>query len=170
MIDREKAKQMNPPYMCGDCLCRVCARNECGDNFAEGIDNDCLGCNGCNGTVDLLEDCPKKAFVPDDECLHCDNCDVNENGLLKEQEAMGWINVKDGLPNENGSYLVVYKAFQYAFVDVKRFAKDLYSVDEYDFPNEHRPGWYEYDDEYGYIERNDITHWMPLPNLPEKGR
>lgn len=90
--------------------------------------------------------------------------------LLKEQEAMSWINVKDGLPNENGSYLVVYKAFQYAFVDVKRFAKDLYSVDEYDFPNEHRPGWYEYDDEYGYIERNDITHWMPLPNLPEKGR
>ena len=90
--------------------------------------------------------------------------------LLKEQEAMSWINVKDGLPNKNGSYLVVYKAFQYAFVDVKRFAKDLYSVDEYDFPNEHRPGWYEYDDEYGYIERNDITHWMPLPNLPEKGR
>lgn len=90
--------------------------------------------------------------------------------LLKEQEAMSWINVKDGLPNENGSYLVVYKAFQYALVDVKRFAKDLYSVDEYDFPNEHRPGWYEYDDEYGYIERNDITHWMPLPNLPEKGR
>ena len=63
----EKVKQMNPPYMCGDCLCRVCARNECGDNFAEGIDNDCLGCNGCNGTVDLLEDCPKEAFVPDDE-------------------------------------------------------------------------------------------------------
>lgn len=90
--------------------------------------------------------------------------------LLKEQEAMNWINVKDGLPNENGSYLVVYKAFQYAFIGVKRFAKDLYSVDEYDFPNEHRPGWYEYDDEYGYIERNDITHWMPLPNLPEKGR
>lgn len=90
--------------------------------------------------------------------------------LLKEQEAMSWINVKDGLPNENGSYLVVYKAFQYALVDVKRFAKDLYSVDEYDFPNEHRPGWYEYDDEYGYIERNGITHWMPLPNLPEKGR
>ena len=48
--------------------------------------------------------------------------------------------------------------------------KGAYSVDEYDFPNEHRPGWYEYDDEYGYIERNDITHWMPLPNLPEKGR
>ena len=90
--------------------------------------------------------------------------------VLKEQEAMSWINVKDGLPNENGSYLVVYKAFQYALMSVKKFAKDLYSVDEYDFPNEHRPGWYEYDDEYGYIERNDITHWMPLPNLPEEGR
>ena len=91
-------------------------------------------------------------------------------GMLKEQEAMSWINVKDKLPNENGSYLVVYKAFQYALMDVKRFAKDLCLVDEYDFPNEHRPGWYECDDEYGYIERSDITHWMPLPNLPEKGR
>lgn len=109
-----------------------------------------------------------RAFTEPEYCMG----DMIEDtiALLKEQGAMSWINVKDGLPNENGSYLVVYKAFQYAFVDVKRFAKDLYSVDEYDFPNEHRPGWYEYDDEYGYIERNDITHWMPLPNLPEKGR
>ena len=63
---------MNPPYMCGDCLCRVCARNECGDNYSEGVDNDCLGCNGCSGTVDLLEDCPKEAFVPDEEAVKQD--------------------------------------------------------------------------------------------------
>ena len=83
---------------------------------------------------------------------------------------MNWINVKDALPNENGLYLVIYKAFGLTFIDVKRFAKDLYSVDKYDFPNEHRPGWYEWNDEYGYIERNNIMHWMPLPNLPEEGR
>ena len=117
----------------------------------------------------------KEQEKPNGKCVNECECwdsayERGKQDVLKEQEAMSWINVKDRLPNENGSYLVVYKAFQYAFVDVKRFAKDLYSVDEYDFPNEHRPGWYEYDDEYGYIERNDITHWMPLPNLPEKGR
>ena len=88
--------------------------------------------------------------------------------MLTEQEVISWINVKDRLPNENGSYLVVYKAFQYAFVGVRQFAKDLYSIDKHKFPKKHRPGWYEYDDEYGYNERNNITHWMPLPNLPEE--
>ena len=58
---------MNTEYVCADCLCRVCARNECGDNYNPGIDNDCLGCNGCTGTIDLPTDCPKEAFVPDED-------------------------------------------------------------------------------------------------------
>lgn len=90
--------------------------------------------------------------------------------LKEEEEIMSWTNVKDELPNENGLYLVIYKAFEHTFIDVKQFAKDLYSIDKYDFLNKHRPGWYEYDNEYGYIERNNITHWMPLPNPPEEGR
>ena len=90
--------------------------------------------------------------------------------LLKEQEEKEWISVNDRLPDEKGSYLVAYKAFQYTLIGVKRFAKNLYSVDKYYFPKEHRPGWYEYDDEYGYFERTDVTHWMPLPNLPDGGR
>lgn len=87
--------------------------------------------------------------------------------LLKEQEEKKWINVNDRLPDEKGSYLVAYKAFQYTLIGVKRFAKNLHSVDKYYFPKEHRPGWYEYDDDYGYFERTDVTHWMQLPDAPE---
>lgn len=87
--------------------------------------------------------------------------------LLKEQGEKKWINVNDRLPDEKGSYLVAYKAFQYTLIGVKRFAKNLHSVDKYYFPKEHRPGWYEYDDDYGYFERTDVTHWMQLPDAPE---
>ena len=93
---------MNPPYMCGDCLCRVCARNECGDNYAEGIDNDCLGCNGCRGTVDMLKDCPKKAFVPDEEGAL--NCVID---IIRDSQTVdGWISVKDRLPKKNQIVIV----------------------------------------------------------------
>lgn len=111
--------------------------------------------------------CTNCPYCMDSPCVETLNSDAFV--LLKEPIATSWINVKDRFPNKNGSYLVVYNVFQrYTLMDVKRFAKDLYSVDKYAFPNEHRPGWYEYDNEYGYIERNDITHWMPLPKLPKE--
>lgn len=54
-------------YTCADCLCRVCARNECTDNYSKDVPyQDCLGCNGCTGPIDLLKDCPREEFVPDD--------------------------------------------------------------------------------------------------------
>lgn len=65
--DGEGEVGMKTEYVCADCLCRVCARNECTDNYSPGIDQDCLGCNGCIGTVDLPEDCPREEFVPDEE-------------------------------------------------------------------------------------------------------
>ena len=52
---------------CGDCLCRVCARNECADNYNKLCDRDCMGCSGCTGPIELEEDCPKEEFMPDEE-------------------------------------------------------------------------------------------------------
>lgn len=79
---------------------------------------------------------------------------------------MEWTRTTDRLPDENGKYLAVYDCFQCKLIKVLYFANDLYFVDEYAFRGEHRPGWYDSDSEFGYFERIDVTHWMPLPELP----
>jgi len=53
--------------------------------------------------------------------------------MLKEQEAVEWINVKDRLPKKNGQYLVVYKYFDYRSIGVVRFSTNLSKVDKYIF-------------------------------------
>ncbi len=91
-------------------------------------------------------------------------------GLLKEQKSVEWINVKDGLPEKDGQYLVVYTFFDYKGMGVVRFSHNLHEVDEYIFDEENRPGWYESDDEVGYFERTTVTHWAKLPEFPKEGR
>lgn len=90
--------------------------------------------------------------------------------LLKEQEAVQWINVKDRLPKKDGQYLVVYTFFNCKGMGVVRFSHNLHEVDEYIFNEESRPGWYEPDDEVGYFERTTVTHWAKLPEFPKEGR
>ena len=80
---------------------------------------------------------------------------------------MEWVNVKDRLQDKNGEYLVACKCFQFRHLRVLKFALNLHDVDDYDFPNENRPGWYELGDEMGYFERTSVTHWAELPELPE---
>ena len=56
-------------------------------------------------------------------------------------------------------------------LQIVSFTKNLNKVDRYDFPGKEykRPGWFDYDGEYGYYETGeDITHWMPLPNMPKE--
>ena len=90
--------------------------------------------------------------------------------LLKEREAVQWINVKDKLPEKDGQYLVVYTFFNYRGMGVVRFSHNLHEIDEYVFDTENRPGWYEPDDEVGYFERTTVTHWAKLPEFPKEGR
>lgn len=55
-------------FLCGDCLCRVCARNITTDNTNRAVPYpDCEGCNACDGAVVDSDDCPRSAFVPDDD-------------------------------------------------------------------------------------------------------
>lgn len=72
----------------------------------------------------------------------------------------------DGLPEKDRRYLVVINNFNCKSIDVSRFATDLHTVDDYIF-TEHKPGWYESDDEVGWYENTRISHWAELPDLPE---
>jgi hypothetical protein len=81
-----------------------------------------------------------------------------------------WISVKDRLPEKDGKYLCIRhrKNGIRQFIEVYSFAKNLYKVDEYDFGNHKgKSGFYSYDSEWGYLHQTDVTHWMPLPELPK---
>lgn len=79
-----------------------------------------------------------------------------------------WISVKERLPDKDGRYLC-YTDTDYGYpIEIASFATNLYEVDEYDFEDEKRAGWYCYDGNWGFNEIEDITHWMPLPDAPQK--
>ena len=78
-----------------------------------------------------------------------------------------WIPVSERLPENKGDYLVAKQLFGDSYVRVVSFAKDGRKVSRYDFQNQWKNVWYEYDREYGYITIDSVTHWMPLPEAPK---
>ena len=114
----------------------------------------------------------------DKECGVCGNIELYrsdvesiadhliENGVVVPQ----WTSVKDRLPETNGKYLCAEysKTFKKQYLNVSRFARDLYKVDKHDFCDEKgKSGFYGYSSEWGYFKESDITHWMPLPEPPK---
>lgn len=80
-----------------------------------------------------------------------------------------WISVNDRLPTENGKYICCVKGYVNSrYIDICCFAQCAEKVDKYDFEGRKDPVWYFYDSEYGYCETTNITHWMPLPEMPEE--
>ena len=77
-----------------------------------------------------------------------------------------WTSVKDKLPDKDGDYLCCWG--ERKRISIYSFAKNLLKVDKYDFGRKKRAGFYDYDSEWGYGEMCDITHWMPLPELPKE--
>lgn len=88
------------------------------------------------------------------ECEHFDN---NE-----------WISVKDRLPNKDGKYLCCHLFANTRYITVRSFAKNLEKVDKFDLKGKKREGWYDRDSEWGYYETDSVTHWLPLPKLPNE--
>ena len=80
-----------------------------------------------------------------------------------------WIPVKDMLPDRNDKYLVVSDSPICRRILIASFAKNLEKVEKYtsSFRGEKRPGWYDYDGDWGYFEIYHVTHWLPLPEMPE---
>ena len=82
---------------------------------------------------------------------------------------MEWIKCSDRLPDDTGRYLVVKEYFSCCrIVSVSSFTQDLYKLNEYAFKDKHRPGWWEYDEDFGYRELTNVTHWAELPPLPKE--
>lgn len=97
-------------------------------------------------------------------CPHCDNCDVDENGLLKAQEAQGWVSVKDRLPEVDNPVIVyacgkndpIYKIVIASITNKNAFNTRLETEPYW------REPWQFFDTMY------EITHWMPLPEPPKE--
>ena len=91
--------------------------------------------------------------------------DAEEQGTLFPR----WIPVTERLPNERDGRLLVCLKLSTGelWQSICRYASNLHDVDEYDFPNENIQGFYYYDNEYGYVKIENVTHWMPLPTPPE---
>ncbi len=67
----------------------------------------------------------------------------------EDNRTMEWISVKERLPEERMNVLVCFGTHKYD-VEIGWFDKGQ---------------WYD-DTEYQNINLNNVTHWMPLPEIP----
>ena len=84
---------------------------------------------------------------------------------------MRWVNANDAHPNNNEKVLTAqlgYGCLKTVYFDVAYYSDNLESVDEYDFQDEKRPGFYKYDSEIGYYEMVHVLYWMKIPPLPDE--
>ena len=81
-------------------------------------------------------------------------------------QASGWVSVTDAMPEKDGQYLV---CLNQTHLMVVSFAKKLEEVDREVFAGRDEPGWFEWDTEWcGFYEVTMVTHWMPIPKLPQE--
>ena len=84
--------------------------------------------------------------------------------LCASETSNDWIPCNERQPEEDGEYLVTLHWGNYPNgVDTLLFTNDLSSVDEVGYAGEKRPGWYEYDSDYGCYEIDNVIAWMPRP-------
>lgn len=89
--------------------------------------------------------------------------------LCASETSNDWIPCNERQPEEDGKYLVTIEWRDNHFiVETLYFVNDLSSVDEVGYAGEKRPGWYEYDSDYGCYEIDNVIAWMPRPE-PYKG-
>lgn len=111
-----------------------------------------------NAEVETITELVKQAFV---------------QGMQKDAVTVkapdNWISVKDGLPEVGGQYLVVSKpSWTEPSVKTSWFLTNLRDNGQFELEGEpNEPGFYDGDCECDWVERN-ITHWMPMPELPKE--
>lgn len=86
---------------------------------------------------------------------------------------INWTPSREKLPDKDGAYLVTIINKDRVYMKVKRFAVDLFEVDNWEFFNlkdKHKPGFYDYDSKYGYGELIGVVAWAECPEgyMPTK--
>lgn len=77
-----------------------------------------------------------------------------------------WTSVKDGLPEEDGDYWVCQTIFgKWRTVNTASFSKRMRDARSPLYGKKNI--FWQSDYEWGDYEHDNITHWMPLPPLPE---
>ncbi len=84
--------------------------------------------------------------------------------IIEEQPKIDkWNPTSEGLPKEDGEYLCQRNFGNHELFEVLSFSTNLYEVDEYDFCDINRAGFYDFDSEWGYYEAHNVVAWQPLP-------
>ena len=80
----------------------------------------------------------------------------------------GWIPVTDRLPDKEGTYLCTAQGYvgKTTYLRIADFHSDIYV--EYDI-EEHKPGFIDYDSEYGFYEVTKVIAWCELPTPYREG-
>lgn len=103
----------------------------------------------------------ERAIGPDEVRFSMNDIRENLDNILTEPV---WIPCNERQPEEDGKYLVTLRWSDYPnSVDTLHFTNDLSSVDGVGYAGEKRPGWYEYDSDYGCYEIDNVIAWMPRP-------
>lgn len=76
---------------------------------------------------------------------------IDANDIARFPTTIGWISVKDRLPERNGIYLA-YDGEYISTVEYEKGRHDSEWTDDYE----------------GYLDLL-VTHWMPLPEAPKEG-
>ena len=149
------------------------------EELTERLRKPCYDCKLWDGAMCCLDgDCTAKTRLEAADVIDelSDVARVTATIIENEQDMRviarepRWIPVAERLPDEDCRVLVAYPIKMKPptiWFNVFGFTTDLSQFDSLDFPDASRPGFYDYDSEYGFIERTGITHWMPIPELKE---
>ena len=79
-----------------------------------------------------------------------------------------WTRCSDKLPTKPGEYLVVINSFEgFKYTKLVDYMFHMRVQGTGGLLEECKPGWYE-PEGIGYREVDNVTHWMELPDMPEK--
>ena len=139
-------------------ICHICPmRDERWDGAWEDNETNCY--------KKLMRDSAKLLAMPsaqpvEDIKAMCGECDAWNQ--YKNYPQPGWIPVTERLPDKEGSYLCTVQGYvgKATYLRIADFHPDIYV--EYDI-EEHKPGFIDYDSEYGFYEVTKVLAWMPLP-------